>query len=226
MGGHVTILAFGSAADVLGWQTRRVALLPPATVGSVIAALEHEHPRLTEARGRLRFAVNQVYADATAALQPGDELAIIPPVAGGDSRPPPARLVREPIDVAALVSAVETPAAGAIASFVGVVRSETAPDGRALAALEYTAYEPMALREMLRCCESAGASRSLLAVRLVHRLGVLRIGEVSVAAVVAAPHRAEAFDACRELIETLKASAPIFKKELWDSGRPTWVDPR
>lgn len=226
MGGHVTILAFGSAQDVLGWQTRRVALLPPATVESVIAALEHEHPRLTEARGRLRFAVNQMYADTTATLQPGDELAIIPPVAGGDSRPPPARLVREPIDVATLVKEVEAPAAGAVASFLGVVRSETAPDGRALTALEYTAYEPMALRHMLHCCERAGASRNLIAVRLVHRLGVLQIGETSVAAVVAAPHRAEAFDACRELIEMLKASVPIFKRELWDRGNPTWVDPR
>lgn len=135
-----------------------------------------------------------------------------------------ARLVREPIDVAALVREVEHPGCGAIATFVGVVRAERRDDAQ-LAALDYSAYEPMALSEMERIAAAAAAAHEIHAIRVVHRLGRMEIGEASVALVVSAPHRAAAFDACRAIIERLKVSVPIFKRECWSDESSTWVDP-
>jgi len=134
------------------------------------------------------------------------------------------RLVREPIDVAALVREVADATVGAVATFVGVVRRGIGPGGQPLVALEYTAYEPMALAEMERLAQEALRQYELHAVRVVHRLGRLNIGEASVAVVVSAPHRAAAFDACREIIERLKVQVPIFKREIWSGGAATWVN--
>lgn len=136
----------------------------------------------------------------------------------------PARLTREPIDVPALLREVGHEQVGALAVFAGVVRAETGPDGRPLAALEYSAYEPMALRCMESLAAEATRRHGLHAVRIVHRLGELRIGEMSVAVVVSSAHRAAAMDACRELIERLKVDAPIFKRELWAGGQTSWVN--
>jgi molybdopterin synthase catalytic subunit len=224
----VTVLAFGSAVDVLGWAEREFPLPADATLGGVVAVLEREHPRLIEGRGRLRYAVNQQYATSATALRAGDEVAIIPPVAGGDSAadaPAAARLVREPIDIAALHADVAEAGIGAVATFAGLVREETAADGSLLRALEYTAYEPMARGEMQRVCDAALKDFAVQRVVLVHRLGTLRIGEASVAVVVSAAHRGAALDACRAVIEGLKASVPIFKREVWASGATSWVEP-
>ncbi len=137
-----------------------------------------------------------------------------------------AELTRDPLDIAAMTRAVESPQAGAVATFVGVVRAETrggeAP--AALRALDYTAYDKMALAEMRRICEQTRAAHDIIAMRLAHRLGVLEIGAASVAVVVSAAHRAAAFDACRAAIERLKADVPIFKREIWEDGAATWVD--
>jgi molybdopterin synthase catalytic subunit len=129
-----------------------------------------------------------------------------------------------PIDVAALLRDAADPRAGAIECFVGVVRSERDARNQPLEALEYTAYEPMALDEMRRLCADAAGRWTILRAALVHRLGVLRIGDASVVVVVSTGHRAEAFDACRFLIEELKHRVPIFKKELWRDGHTSWVE--
>jgi molybdopterin synthase catalytic subunit len=130
-----------------------------------------------------------------------------------------ARLVREPIDVAAL--AATTPADGAVCLFVGVVRNEN--QGRAVLRLEYEAYEEMALPLMEDIAAEARRLHPVTDVRLVHRLGRLEIGEASVAVAVSSPHRAEAFAACRFAIDTLKARVPIWKKELYADGS-AWLD--
>lgn len=225
----VNVLAFGSAVEALGWTERRVPLPAGATLGDVLSALERDFPRLAEGRGRLKFAVNQRYATAATTLNPGDEIAIIPPVAGGDvaaDERPAARLVRDPINVAALAREVEADSVGAIATFAGTVRAERRPDGAPLNALEYSAYEPMALAEMQRLCDAVSRDYALQRAVLVHRLGVLAVGEASVAVVVSAGHRGAALDACRALIEGLKAAVPIFKKELWQGGESSWVEPQ
>ncbi len=129
------------------------------------------------------------------------------------------RLVREMIDVAALSEA--SPADGAVCLFVGVVRNEN--QGRAVLRLEYEAYEEMALALMEEIATETGRRFPVTAVRLVHRLGRLEVGEASVAVAVSSPHRAEAFAGCRFAIDTLKSRVPIWKKEVYADGS-TWLD--
>jgi molybdopterin synthase catalytic subunit len=130
-----------------------------------------------------------------------------------------ARLVREPIDVTALCGA--TPADGALCLFVGVVRNENR--GQPVLRLEYEAYEEMAVSLMEEIAAEAARRHPVTDVRLVHRLGLLEIGEASVAVAVASPHRAEAFAACRFAIDALKAKVPIWKKGLY-AGGSEWLD--
>ena len=131
------------------------------------------------------------------------------------------RLVRQPIDVAALQDAGA--ADGAVCLFLGVVRDHH--EGRAVVRLEYEAYEEMALPLMEEIAAEARARFGASQVRMVHRLGTLEVGEVSVAVAAASPHRAEAFAACRYAIDTLKARVPIWKKEFFADGA-VWREER
>jgi molybdopterin synthase catalytic subunit len=135
-----------------------------------------------------------------------------------------AHLTRDAIDVAGLSAGLAGPADGAVATFVGVVRDNN--DGHPVSHLEYEAHEPMAESQLEQLADAAAERWSLSAVVLQHRLGSLRVGEVSVLAGVASPHRAEALEACRWLIDTLKAQVPIFKKEHYADGGETWVEDR
>jgi len=130
-------------------------------------------------------------------------------------------LSREPVDPAALLSSVRRDSDGGIALFVGVVRASH--EGRAVTALEYHAYEPMAEREIGRLVAGISARHPQVRIRIRHRLGRLAVGEVAVVVAAAAPHRDEAFAACREGIEEVKARAPIWKLELGPAG-DSWVD--
>jgi molybdopterin synthase catalytic subunit len=129
------------------------------------------------------------------------------------------RLVRDPIDLAALQAV--TPADGALCLFVGVVRDHNG--GRRVLRLEYEAYEEMALLLMEKIAAEARERWRITEVRIVHRLGRLEVGEASVAVAVASPHRREAFEACRYAIDTLKAGVPIWKKEFYADGE-VWLD--
>ncbi|MFI5008218.1 MAG: molybdenum cofactor biosynthesis protein MoaE [Solirubrobacterales bacterium] len=129
------------------------------------------------------------------------------------------RLLREPIDLAALQAS--SPADGALCLFAGIVRNEN--KGKAVLYLEYEAYEDMALSLMERIGAEAREKWPITDLRMVHRLGRLEIGEASVAVAVASPHRAEAFAACRFLIDTLKAQVPIWKKEYYADGS-AWLE--
>lgn len=129
------------------------------------------------------------------------------------------RLIREPIDLAALQAS--SPADGALCLFAGIVRNEN--KGKAVLYLEYEAYEDMALALMEKIGAEARQKWPISDLRMVHRLGRLEIGEASVAVAVASPHRAEAFAACRFLIDTLKAQVPIWKKEYYADGS-AWLE--
>ncbi len=218
------VLAFGSAADVLGWRERELELSGSLTVRGLIDLLAVECPRIGQARERLAVAVNQQYARPDDAIRPGDEVAIIPPVSGGQPEPPiEVHITRTPIDMARLLAGVHRPQHGAVAVFAGIVRSEVSPVGGTLVALDYDAYESMARREIEQICREVLERFGVGAIRVAHRIGRMGIGEASVVIAVGSGHRNEAFTACREIIEQIKQRAPIFKRECWRDGEPTWV---
>jgi len=163
----------------------------------------------------LLYAVNRTYVERDQELADGDEVALIPPVSGGSFL-----LVAGPLDVAAVVHEVEDPEAGAVASFVGTVRRRSR--GRDVVHLEYEAYEEMAEPMLARLGEELTARHGLCGVAIHHRLGRVEIGQASVVIAVSAPHRSAALDACREAIETLKTTIPLWKKEVYAGGEE-WI---
>jgi molybdopterin synthase catalytic subunit len=134
-----------------------------------------------------------------------------------------AALVTAPIDAAALLAEVSSPRNGAAVLFVGTVREVN--EGRAVDALDYAAYEAMAQGELERIAADASARFELADLAVEHRIGLLGLGEVSVAIAVAHPHRGAAFDACRWVIEAIKARVPIWKREHYADGERSWVLP-
>jgi len=163
----------------------------------------------------LLYAVNREYVDAGHALADGDEVALIPPVSGGAFA-----LVEGPLDVAAVLREVESDDAGAVASFVGTVRRRSR--GRDVLHLEYEAFEEMAEPMLARLAAELSERHGLCSVAIHHRIGRVEIGEASVAIAVSAPHRAAALTACREAIDTLKETIPLWKKEFYAGGEE-WI---
>lgn len=166
------------------------------------------------------IAVNHEYADRRHILKDGDEVAILPPVSGGRSALP-VRLVREVIDAEEVQRDIKAGADGAVCVFDGIVRDNT--KGRTTLHLDYEAYEEMALKQMTALREQGLRRFEVREVAIVHRLGRLRVGETSVLIAVASAHRGAAFDACRWLIDTLKKTVPIWKKEQFADGA-VWAD--
>jgi MoaE-MoaD fusion protein len=163
----------------------------------------------------LLYAVNREYVQPGQELADGDEVALIPPVSGGSFL-----LVAAPLDVAAVVHEVEDPEAGAVASFVGTVRRRSRD--RDVLYLEYEAYEEMAEPMLARLGAELTERHGLCGVAIHHRLGRVEIGQASVVIAVSAPHRSAALDACREAIETLKTTIPLWKKEVYAGGEE-WI---
>ena len=172
----------------------------------------------------LALSVNQEYSSPDRALQSGDEVGLLPPVSGGSEGARSAdsvRIVRDPISTQAEVDRLKLPQDGAAVIFEGVVRDNTR--GRRTLYLDYEAYEPMALKQMQELADKARTQFAIRDIALVHRLGRLEIGETSVLIVVASAHRGPAFDACRWIIDTLKKTVPIWKKEYFEDGA-VWAD--
>jgi molybdopterin synthase catalytic subunit len=163
----------------------------------------------------LLYARNRTYVDRTEELRAGDEVAVIPPVSGGDFR-----LSEKPLSVDAAVAAVRDEQAGAIATFIGTTRARSR--GRDVIHLEYEAYEGMAEQVMADLAEKLVARHELCKLAIHHRVGLVEIGETSVVIAVSAPHRAAALEACREAIDELKVSVPLWKKETYVGGEE-WI---
>jgi molybdopterin synthase catalytic subunit len=163
----------------------------------------------------LLYAVNREYAARDRELHDGDEVAVIPPVSGGALV-----LSADPLDLRAAVAEVESIDAGAIATFVGTVRRRSR--GRTVVRLEYEAYEEMAEQMLGTLAAELKAKHGLCEVAIHHRIGAVDAGEQSVVIAVSAPHRAAALDACREAIDTLKATIPLWKKEVYEDGAE-WI---
>ena len=164
----------------------------------------------------LVMAVNREYAREEQPLEPGDELALIPPVAGGATVSSPwVRVTGEPLSVDALLARVRDPRAGAVVTFSGVTRE--------VERLEYEAYAEMAEERLSAIAEEAVERHGLCAAAVEHRVGGVPLSEPSVVVAVSAPHRGEAFAGAREIIDRIKAEAPIWKKEL-EGGESRWVE--
>ena len=201
---------FAALREQAGARERELELADGARVGDVWAALG-----LGDEPAGLVYAVNKAYAGRDAQLADGDEVALIPPVSGG------AFLLSEaPLSVDGVVREVASDGAGAIATFVGTTRARSR--GRDVVRLEYEAYEGMAEAEMERIAGSLRERHEILDVAIHHRVGPVEIGETSVVIAVSARHRAAALEACREAIDTLKQTVPLWKKELYVGGEE-WI---
>jgi molybdopterin synthase catalytic subunit len=200
---RVTVRVFAGLRERAGWSVREVQA---ATVADVWPQLELG----AEPEGLL-YAVNHEYAEQDRPLADGDEVGVIPPVSGGAFR-----LTEQAIDAAAVVREVEDRGAGGIATFVGTVRNRSR--GRTVHHLVYEAYGGMAEKVMAELAEALKARHELCAVAIAHRVGRVEIGEPSVVIAVSAPHRAAALAACKEAIDTLKETVPLWKKEVYEGG--------
>ena len=201
---------FAALREQAGMRERELELADGARIDDVWPALGLGD----EPRG-LVYAVNRAYVERGTALADGDEVALIPPVSGGDFL-----LSEAPLSLDRVVAEVASDDAGAIATFVGTTRSQSR--GRDVVRLEYEAYEGMAEAEMERIAAALRGRHEILAVAIHHRVGPVEIGETSVAIAVSAAHRAAALDACRDAIDTLKQTVPLWKKELYVGGEE-WI---
>jgi molybdopterin converting factor subunit 1 len=217
---QVTVKLFGSLREEAGAKELALELPEGASVSALRELLEERHPAFARLRDRLAVSVNLAVADADRRLEEGDEVAFLPPVSGGAGR---CTLSDRPLDPEEVAARVTGPDAGGVVTFVGAVRDRAR--GRSIRYLEYESYPEMAEREMERIAEEAGRSFPGARVAIAHRTGHLEIGEAAVVIVAAAPHRAEAFDACRFAIDRLKQTVPIWKKEVASDGE-YWVDDR
>ena len=203
----VTVRLFAGLRERAGWSSREIEA---ETVGSVWPALG-----LGEEPEGLLYAVNREYAGHERELRDGDEVALIPPVSGGAFR-----VTEEPLSLEAAVAEVADERAGGIATFTGTVRRQSR--GRKVLHLEYEAYAEMAEDVMATLAAELEAQYDLCAVAIHHRVGRLEIGEASVVIAVSAPHRQDALGACREAIDELKETVPLWKKEVYEGGEE-WI---
>jgi MoaE-MoaD fusion protein len=206
----VTVRLFAILRERAGAGEVELDLPEGARVRDAIAALDGLADDLP-----LVMAVNREYAPEDAALSAGDELALIPPVSGGEVAAVHARVTEEPLSLDDLVERVRDPRAGAVVTFCGVTRE--------VERLEYEAYAEMAEEKLAEIAAAAVEAHALCAAAVGHRVGDVPLSEPSVAVAVSAPHREEAFAGAREIIDRVKAEAPIWKREV-EGGEGRWVE--
>ena len=219
------MLFFGVLRELVGRTNDALTLPDGAHLSDLVSHYETAVPRLKEFLPAIALSINQEYSPASAALHDQDEVALLPPVSGGRSgnRQSAARvaLVREPIATETMLAEIKQPQDGAVVIFEGIVRDHTR--GRRTLYLDYEAYEPMARRKLAELAEVALEKFEIREIALIHRLGRLQHSETSVLIAVASAHRAAAFEACRWLVDTLKKTVPIWKKEYFEDGS-IWAD--
>jgi molybdopterin synthase catalytic subunit/molybdopterin converting factor small subunit len=204
----VTVRLFAGLRERAGWSRREL---------EGVERLRDVWPALglgEEPEGLL-YAVNRAYAEPDRELADGDEVALIPPVSGGAFR-----LSEQPLSLDAAVDEVRDERAGAIATFLGTTRLQSR--GRSVSYLEYEAYEGMAEAEMERIAGELLGRYDLCSIAIHHRIGRVDIGETSVVIAISAPHRGDALSACRDAIDTLKQTVPLWKKEVYQGGEE-WI---
>ena len=222
-GMKIKILLFGILKEVVGRPAETLDLAEGTRVRDVLAHYSKSADRFKHLAPSLAIAVNQEYAALDRMLQEGDEVGLLPPVSGGapDESGDGVQIVRSRIDVDRAIAALKQPSDGAVVIFDGIVRDNTR--GRRTLYLHYEAYEDMALKQMKALAAEAKSRFAVRSASIIHRLGRLEIGETSVLIVVASAHRGAAFEACRWIIDTLKKTVPIWKKEYFADGA-MWAD--
>lgn len=222
---QVTVLYFAQLRERRGAPLDTLELPPGGDVAMALAIVAKTHPAVAPHLPRIQVAVNQVIVAATAPLSDGDELALIPPVSGGGA----ARIdvADSPLELARVVEAVMGAAAashsdrGGLVTFSGVVRRQgQIPD---VVRLEYEAYRAMATKVLGEIADEIEREIPGTRIAIHHRVGSLMVGEAAVVVAASAPHRAEAFAGCRAAIDRLKQRAPIWKKEIGETGA-AWID--
>ena len=216
---RLKVLFFASCREAAGRREVDLELDGPLTVAGLLDTLCRDHPSLKGLSGTLQVAVNAEYASRDARLGDGDEVALIPPVSGGSGDV--FRIVSGAIPLDALQDRVRAPGDGAVVTFSGTVRNRTGD--RETSYLEYEAYPQMAERVMARLAAEARQRWPVGRIGILHRVGRLEIGEISILVSVAAGHRREAFEACHHLVDRLKEEVPIWKKEVGPGG-DYWVE--
>jgi MoaE-MoaD fusion protein len=207
---------FAGAAQAFGAPVWRGELPDGATVADLLSLLSEEVPA---AAGILRISfasVNHEYAATDTVLRAGDEVAILPPVSGGQDDDERFFISEEPLSVETLMKKVQSPLCGAINIFVGTVRELT--QGKRTIRLEYEAYAPMAVKKMEQIADEIAERWPGTNVAMAHRVGVLEIEDAAVVIAVSTPHRAASYEAGRYAIERLKEIVPVWKKENWEDG--------
>jgi molybdopterin synthase catalytic subunit len=228
---HITLKLFGSLREAGAESSQTVELPAGARVADLRTWLARRNPMVEKLGARLAASVNLEIADQDDVLEDGDEVAFLPPVAGGDgtrsendvegSGAKRCNISDVALDEAEVVSRVAGPDAGGVVSFVGRVRDHAR--GHEIEHLEYEAYPEMAEREMEKIADEAAQQWPGTRVAIAHRVGHLEIGDAAVVVVAVSAHRGEAFEACRFAIDTLKVRVPIWKREVARDGA-YWVD--
>jgi MoaE-MoaD fusion protein len=219
----INVLLFGVLKELAGLSSETIDLPDDARASEVLHYYSQKVPRFESMLSSLAISVNREYSKADRVLRSGDEVGLLPPVSGGSpaSESDEIRIIRDPIDAQAVLARLKCPADGAAVIFDGVVRDNT--KGRPTRYLVYESYEEMALQQMKSLAAEARSRFGVRGVSIIHRLGRLEIGETSVLIVVASAHRGAAFDASRWIIDTLKKTVPIWKKEYFEDGA-VWAD--
>lgn len=219
---QVRLLFFASLKDIVGARRLQIDVPAGATVADVLTHLESSYPRLKDYRPVVLTAINEEYVDQTARVSEGDEVAIFPPVSGGEVASASIyQITRDPIDARRIAQEMLRGEDGAICIFEGVVRNNS--KGKRTLHLVYEGYESMALKKLEEIGLFVRQAWDIDGIAMIHRLGRLDIGETSVAVIVTSAHRRAAFDACHYAIDKLKKVVPIWKKEFFEDGE-VWIE--
>lgn len=219
---QVKLLFFATLKDIVGARQLQFELPAGATINDLLTRLEVSYPRFKDYRPVLLTAINEDYVGKDARINEGDEVAIFPPVSGGEAHADPIVVItREPIDARKVARQMLRGEDGAICIFEGVARNNS--KGKRTLHLVYEAYETMALKKLEEIAIFVRQAWDIDRVALIHRLGHLDIGETSVAVIVTSAHRRAAFDACHYAIDRLKKVVPIWKKEFFEDGE-VWIE--
>lgn len=217
----VQVRLFASLAERAGFREREVEVPEPATAASVLESLR-KGPLLGLPPGtRVLYAVNREHVQASAPVAEGDEVGLFPPVSGGSGEDERLLITAERLDAAALTDAVRGPDCGAVLTFEGTVRDHN--EGSSVTAIDYDCYPEMARPVLERIRDEVEARFPGCRLALAHRTGRLELGEASVVVACAAPHRREAFAACRLAMDRIKESLPVWKHEHAEGGESRWL---